>query len=56
LAIDIRTVGVEVNSMSRSQQQIFQNASYIEYDHVGQPSMPANALVLTHRETGGTLE
>ena len=52
----MRTVGVYVDSLSRSEQQIHQNASHVEHDHVGHLPTPANALVSTHRETGGTLK
>ena len=56
LATNIRTVGIRVDLLTTSEQQIYQNASNIEYDHIGQPPTPANALVSTHRETGGTLK
>ena len=54
--INILTVGVEVNLLTRSEQQMYKNASNIEYDHVGHPPPPAFALALIYRETGCTLE
>ena len=51
-----KTVGVQVDLLTRSEQQTYQTSSNIQYDHVGHPPTPAFTLALTRKKTGGALE